>query len=180
MPMLVDIDPFGGWPEHLTADTPAAALEAAYEAYCLVAEGRATGPFARQRFSSADALQLLDKLRACRLVFFCMEIPLGPASPCCVAAFGSSTLGICLVHYYAFRERDSKSPVTFECESYAIYRLAKRALENAPEVDACYVPLLIEPPRIRVRELDGREHEELWVPGVVQRPFGQGMMLSLS
>jgi hypothetical protein len=180
MPMLIDIDPFGYWPEDATADSPAAALEAAHEAYCLVADCRAVGPFVSQRFSPTDAVRLLDKFRTCPFVFFCMEVPLGRLSPFCIAAFGSSAVDICLEHYYTFRERDSKGAVTCERESHSIYRLAKLALEGTPEADACYVPLSIDPPRISATKPDGREHEELSVPGVAQRPYGEGMLLSLS
>ncbi|MAG92512.1 MAG: hypothetical protein CMJ48_02000 [Planctomycetaceae bacterium] len=180
MPMLINIDPFGSWPEAATADSAAAALEAAHEAYCLVADCRSVRPLVSQGFSHADAVRLLDTFRACRLVFFCMEMPLGRPSPICIAAFGASPVGICLEHYYTFRERDSKAPVTCDHESNSIYHLAKQALESASDVDACYVPLLIDPPRISVRDLSGGEHKELWVPGVVQRPYGEGMLLSLS
>lgn len=180
MPMLINIDPFGSWPEELTADSPAAALEAAHEAYCLVADSRAIGSFVSQRFSHADAARLLDKFRTCRLVFFCMELPFGRLAPFCIAAFGASPVGMCLEHYYTFRERESKAPVNCEIESHPIYRLVKQALESAPEAGACYVPLLIDPPRIGVTEPDGREHKQLSVPGVVQRPYSDGMLLSLS
>ena len=93
MPMLVDVDPFGDWPGDLTADSPAAALEAAHEAYCLVAGGLAVVPFVSRRFSGADAARLLDRLRLCLFVFFSMEFPLGQPAPCYLAAFGSSTMG---------------------------------------------------------------------------------------
>jgi len=180
MPMLINIDPFGAWPEDVTADSPEAALEAAHEAYCLVADCRAVGPFVSRRFSHADAVRLLDKFRACRLAFFGMEMPLGRPPPFYIAAFRSSSVGICLEHYYTFHERDSKPPVTCEHASHSIYRLAKQALQSAPDVDSCYVPLLIDPPRMSVRELDSREDKELLLPGVVQRPYDEGMLLSLS
>ena len=171
MPFLVDCAPVADW----RADaTPLAALVSA-PAYCLVSQGRGRPEVLPETFSEEKAQLLLEALSACDERFFGMEVGGSRVAPFYVAAFRRESPLMSLFYYYGFRESGEVAP-TPAVEAYTIYRLAERILGDYRDIDGCYVPIPLAPPRHHVSAGSGSK-EVLSFPRIEQREHGDGVLL---
>jgi hypothetical protein len=173
MPMLIDFDLTGDWPNDLGAETPTEALVAA-PAYCFISDGVANDhPIARQ-LTQADAKSLIERLKKCETAIFGMEVPAGRVAPFYVAAFTRSGNSSDLTHYYAFSQTSDLAHQT-----HVIFRLTEKFLRDNETVHSCNVPLPLSPPTHFESDMGGRSREVLSSPAVSCQSTDSGVVLFL-